>query len=102
MKNDMQEQHKSTDTLNSSGVSDCEFIFNIIENMLIEQEKNVINYMNESMTLTEKVRHGDNIWGHLIKAQGALAEIRMIMLADGRKFINTTNNSMITKDSKLE
>lgn len=62
-----------------------DFIFNLLEKMLNKQEEDVVNYMNESMTQTERNKHGENIWGYLLRAQGALAEIRLEMIADGCK-----------------
>lgn len=77
--------NEATENLNISDVSDSDFIFNLLEKMLNKQEEDVVNYMNESMTQTERNRHGDNIWSYLLRAQGALAEIRLEMIADGRK-----------------
>ena len=73
------------ENLNISGVSDSDFILKKIEEMLNKQEEDIINYMNTVMTQTERNRHGDNIWGYLLRAQGTLAEIRLEMMADGRE-----------------
>lgn len=66
----------------NKNTSDVDSIFNLLENMLNKQEEHVLNYMNESMTQDERNRHGDNIWGYLIRAKGVIAEIKMNLLVD--------------------
>jgi len=66
-------------------VSDSDFIFNSLRNKLDEQEDNVVEYMNKYMTQEERDRHGDNIWGLLVRSQGLISQISLEMMADGRK-----------------
>ena len=65
--------------------SDSDFILESFKKLLIEQENNIVEYMNKYMTQEERNKHGDNIWGFLARADGALAKIRMEMMADGRQ-----------------
>ena len=85
IENNKQEQNEASEKFNLSGVSDSDFIFNLLEIMLNKQEEDIVNYMNECMTQTERNRHGENIWWYLLRAKGTLAEIKMEMLVDGRK-----------------
>jgi hypothetical protein len=71
--------------LNISDVSDNYFIFNSLRNKLDEQEDKVVEYMNKYMTQEERNRHGDNIWGLLVRSQGLISQISLEMIADGRK-----------------
>jgi hypothetical protein len=71
--------------LNISDVSDSDFIFNLLRKKLDEQEDKVVEYMNKYMTQEERNRHGDNIWGFLVRSQGVISEISLEMMADGRK-----------------
>jgi hypothetical protein len=71
--------------LNISDVSDGDFIFNLLRKKLDEQEDKVVEYMNKYMTQEERNRHGDNIWGFLVRSQGVISEISLEMMADGRK-----------------
>lgn len=73
------------ENLNISDVSDSDFIFNLLRKMLEEQEDKVVGYMNMYMTQEERNRHGDNIWGFLVRSQGVISEISLEMMADGRK-----------------
>jgi hypothetical protein len=41
--------------------------------------------MNKYMTQEERNRHGDNIWGLLVRSQGLISQISLEMIADGRK-----------------
>ncbi len=65
-------------------ISDVDFIFNSIQDKLDEQEDKVVEYMNNYMTQEERNRHGDNIWGLLVRSQGLISQIRLEMMADGR------------------
>ena len=71
--------------LNISDVSDRDFIFNSLRKKLDEQEDRVVEYMNKYMTQEERNRHGDNIWGFLVRSQGLISQISLEMMADGRK-----------------
>jgi hypothetical protein len=71
--------------LHISDVSDSDFIFNSLRNKLDEQENKVVEYMNKYMTQEERNRHGDNIWGLLVRSQGLISQISLEMMADGRK-----------------
>ena len=77
--------NEATENLNISDVSDSDFIFNSLRKKLDEQEDKVVEYMNKYMTQEERNRHGDNIWGILVRSQGVISEISLEMMADGRK-----------------
>ena len=85
IENNKQGQNEASEKFNLSGVSDSDFIFNLLEKMLNKQEEDIVNYMNECMTQTERNRHGENNWLYLLRAKCTLAEIKMEMLVDGRK-----------------
>jgi hypothetical protein len=77
--------NEAQENLNISDVSDSDFIFNSLRNKLDEQEDKVVEYMNKYMTQEERNRHGDNIWGLLVRSQGLISQISLEMIADGRK-----------------
>jgi len=80
-----QELNEASENLNISDVSDSDFIFNSLRNKLDEQEDKVVEYMNKYMTQEERNRHGDNIWGLLVRSPGLISQISLEMMADGRK-----------------
>jgi hypothetical protein len=84
-KNLEQNLDNSNEKLHISDVSDSDFIFNSLRNKLDEQEDKVVEYMNKYMTQEERNRHGDNIWGLLVRSQGLISQISLEMIADGRK-----------------
>ena len=83
-----------------SNISDIDFIFNLLENLLNKQEENIVNYMNKFMTQEERNRHGDNICNYLLSSMGTLAEIRLRMMADGRKITSYASGFNSIDDMK--
>lgn len=77
--------NEAQENQNIPGVRDSDFILTLLEKMLNKQEEDVVNYMNDFMTQPERNRHGDHIWGFLLRSQATLAKIRLEMMADGRK-----------------
>jgi hypothetical protein len=66
-------------------ISNAEYILNLLFKKLSEQEKEIMGYINEAMTPNERYRHGDDIFNHILSPQGTIAEIKMRMIAEGRK-----------------
>jgi hypothetical protein len=85
MKENKIKRFNENSELNISDVSDSDFIFNSLRNKLDEQEDKVVEYMNKYTTQEERDRHGDNIWGLLVRSQGLISQISLEMMADGRK-----------------
>jgi len=85
MKENKIKRFNENSELNISDVSDSDFIFNSLRNKLDEQEDKVVEYMNKYMTQEERDKHGDNIWGLLVRSQGLISQISLEMMSDGRK-----------------
>lgn len=65
-------------------IDDKDFILTEVKKMLDKQENDVVEYMNKYMTQDERNRHGDNIWGFLVKSDALISIIELKMMAKGK------------------
>lgn len=64
----------------NKNLSNIDFAFEILDRLIEEQNKNVIEYLNSYLSPEEINIHVENICGYLVKPKADIASIKLLIM----------------------